>query len=244
MKDPQPLFPSLGAEASLADVQVRQTLAMGLVPMGIAGLLIAMTAPNWPPVGLWLGMGVGLGGMAMLWRLWRRSAGRYLRGFSTAHFAVRYLFLVLCPGLMWAVYGDTVLDISGPLPPILVGLLLVIYPVGRILRERIGPDPSQTPRLEMVHILCQQVEGVLVIIAVIGILTGAILDANKDLPTDPTAVLIFLWMLAVLSVLGAAVLVAAHWIRLFGKVDHPQPLDDAPAKTEPANALHFGSEKF
>ena len=244
MKDYQPLFPSLSAEASLADVQVRQTLAMGLVPMGIAGLMIAMTAPNWPPVGLWLGTAIGLGAMVMLWKLFRRSGGHYLRGFSTLHFAVRYLFLVLCPGLMWTVYGKTVLDISGLLPPILVGLLLLIYPVGRILREQLGPDPAQTPRLEMACILCQQVEMVLAVIAVIGILTGAILDANKDLPTDPTAILLFLWMLPVLTVLGAAVLVAAHWIRLFGKVDHPQSLDDPPAKTESKTLLHFGSEKF
>ncbi len=244
MKDHQPLFPSLSAEASLADVQVRQTLAMGLVPMGIAGLLIAVTVPRWPPVGLWLGTVIGLGAMVGLWRFWHRSGGRYLRGFSTLHFAVRYLLLVLCPGLLWTVYGDTVLDISGVFPPILVGLLLLIYPVGRILREQIGPDPAQTPRLEMAFILCQQAEMVLAVIAVIGILTGSILDANKDVPSDPTALLIFLWMLAVLAVLGAAVLVAAHWIRLFGKVDHPQSLDDAPPKTESKTALHFGSEKF
>ena len=42
MKDFRPLFPSLSSEASHADLQVRQTLAMGLVPMGIAGLMVAM----------------------------------------------------------------------------------------------------------------------------------------------------------------------------------------------------------
>ena len=244
MKDSQPLFPSLSSEASLADLQVRQTLAMGLVPMGIAGLMVALTVPDWPPPGLWLGAGTGLAAMAVLWRLFRRSGGRYQRGFSTLHFSVRYLFLILCPGLMWTVYGRNVLDISGPLPPVLVGLLLLIYPVGRILREQIGPDPAQCPRLEMLCILCQQVEMVLAVIAVIGIVTGAILDANQDVPSDPTALLILLWMFAVLAVLGAAVLVAAHWIRLFGRVDHPQPLDDPPPRTSSPNTLRFGSEKF
>ena len=244
MKDFRPLFPSLSSEASHADLQVRQTLAMGLVPMGIAGLMVALTAPAWPPIGLWLGTGTGLAAMAALWNLFRRSGGRYQRGFSAFHFAVRYLFLILCPGLMWTVYGNNVLDISGLLPPVLVGLLLLVYPVGRILREQIGPDPAQSPRLEMLCILCQQVEMALAVIAVIGIVTGAVLDANKDVPSDPTALLILLWMFAVLAVLGAAVLVAAHWIRLFGRVDHPQPLDDPPPRTSSPNTLRFGSEKF
>ena len=244
MKDHRPLFPSLSSEASHADLQVCQTLAMGLVPMGIAGLMVALTAPGWPPPGLWLGTGTGLGALGVLWNLFRRSGGRYRRGFSAFHFAVRYLFLILCPGLMWTVYGNSILDISGLLPPILVGCLLLVYPVGRILREQLGPDPEQSPRLEMLCIVCQQLEAVLAILAVIGILIGAILDANRDVPSDPTTLLILLWMFAVLAVLGAAVLVAAHWIRLFGRVDHPQPLDDPPPKADASKALRFGSEDF
>lgn len=48
MKTPDTRFPTLASNAALADVQVRQTLAMGLVPLGLALLLMAAMAPD-PP---------------------------------------------------------------------------------------------------------------------------------------------------------------------------------------------------
>ena len=84
-----PLFLALGAEAPLANVQVRQTLAFGLVPLGLALLLMAAGAPDWPAAGLWGGAAAALGGMALLWGLWRRSGGRPLRGYSLVHYLFR-----------------------------------------------------------------------------------------------------------------------------------------------------------
>lgn len=245
MKPVTPNFPSLGSDAALADIQVRQTLAMGLVPLGIVLLLAAAGAPDWPSPGIWIGTGATLGGMALLWGLWRRSGHRYLRGYSTTHFLVRYLFVILCPVLLWIVFGEVIVELAGIFPPLLMALLLLLYPVGRILRERVGPDPLQTPHIEMARIICQQIEMVLFVFAIIGILSGAVLDAQRDLPTDPTPLLLFFWVLALLAVLAGVVLATAHWQHLFGRRNAPQPLDDAPPPPKSGKPpLHFGSEKF
>jgi len=244
MKTRVPAFPSLGAEAALAQIQVRQTLAMGLVPLGIVVFLVAANAPAWPPMGLWMGAGLIFLSMALLLGLWRRSGHQHFRGYSTTHFLIRYLFIVLCPILLWVVFGEVILDLAGIGPPILLALLLLIYPVGRILRERVGPDPMLAPRVEMVRITCQQIQMVLFVFALMGLLSGAIQDANKDYPTDPTVVLLLLWLLALLAVLAAAVLWGAHWIHLFGKPGPPQPLDDSPPPAPSNESPHFGSDQF
>lgn len=244
MKASPPLFPSLDSEANLAAVQVRQTLAMGLVPLGMVMLLMAAGTPEWPAPGLWAGAGTTLGGMALMGGLWRRSRKRHLRGFSTLQFLIRYLFIVLCPVLLWIVFGNVLLAMGGLFPPVLLGLLLLVYPIDRILRERVGADPMLTPRIEMAHIAGQQIQMVLGVFALMGLITGAILDANRDYPVDSTPLLILLWMLALLALLGGAVMGYAHWIRLFTKAQPLQPLDDAPPPTAPKNSLRFGSEKF
>jgi len=244
MKARPPLFPALGAGAELAEVQVRQTLAMGLVPLGIVLLLAAAGAPEWPSAGLWAGAGAALGGMGLLWILWRRSGHRHLRGFSTTHYLVRYLFVVLCPALLWIVFRDVIFELAGVFPSVLLGLLLLVHPAGRILRERVGPDPMQEPRFEMAHIACQQAEMVLGVFALMGLLTGAVRDANRDYPTDPAPLLLVLWLLALLVLLAGAVMGFAHWVRLFGKPSPPQPLDDEPPPAPPGEGGRFGSEKF
>ena len=240
-----PWFPSLGAEAPLADVQVRQTLTMGFVPLGIALLLMAARAPNRPASGLFGGALLALAGMAILWRLWRKSGRRHLRGFSTTHFLVRYLFIVLCPALLWIVFGDLILEMAGMFPPILFGLLLLVYPVGRILHERVGQNPQGAPHTEMAYLISQQVEMVLGVFAVIGLLSGAILDANRDYPTDPTPLLLVLWLLALMALLAGLVLGVAHWAHLFRRPGPPQTLDDtAPAGKPGAPGARFDSDRF
>ena len=240
-----PWFPSLGAEAPLAGVQVRQTLALGLVPLGIALLLMAAGAPDWPAPGLWAGAGLVLGGMVALGALWRRAGGRRLRGYSTTHFLVRYLFIVLCPVLLWIVFGKTILALAGGGPPILLGLMLLTYPAVRILRERIDADPARPSRLPLAYIACRQFEIALGILALAGTLTGAILDANRDYPTDPAALLIVIWLLALLAVLACGVVGYAQGVAWAGPPRPPQALDDEPPPAAPPkNPLRFGSEKF
>ena len=236
-------FPSLGSDAALADVQVRQTLAMGLLPIGIVLLLAAAGAPDRPSPGLWIGAGFALGGMGLLWGLWRKSGRRPLQGFSTVHFLVRYLFVVLCPALLWIVFGEVILALAGFFPPLMLGLLLLLYPVGRILHERAGPDTQANPRWEMARILCRQAQMVLFVLALFGMLSGAVVEAHRGYPTDPTPLLLFLWILALLVVLISVVLATAHWQQLLGKRDSPKPLDDA-SPPPPPDPLRFGSDRF
>lgn len=240
-----PLFPALGAESPLAAVQFRQTLALGLVPLGMALLLLAAVAPDRPPAGLWLGTGAAPAGMATLGILWRRAGHNRLRGYSTAHFLVRYLFVVLCPALLWFAFGARVVELAGASPPILFGLLVAIYPVGRILHARVGPDPQAAPRLEMAYIVCQQIEMVLLVFSLAGLLSGAIVEANRDYPTDPFPLLVAIWLLALLGLLAGAVMGFAHWAQLFRRRRPPQPLDDPPpSPPDPDQVVRFGSERF
>lgn len=244
MKARGPLFPSLGAETALADVQMRQTLALGLVPLGLVLLLFAAAAPDAPPWSVWVAGGLALGGLAVLAGMWRRAGRRYLRGYSTTHFLIRYLFVILCPLLLWIVFGRTILELGGLFRPLLLALLLLLYPAGRILQERVGPDPTAVPRFAMAYLVCQQIQMVLLVVALVGLLTGVVLDANRDYPTDPTPLLLFLWLLALLALLAGIVLTVAQWHRLFGQRQPPQSLDDPPPPSPPASRLRFGSDRF
>jgi hypothetical protein len=242
---PESRFPSLSADANLAEVQVRQTLAMGLVPLGISLLLMAGLSPSWPPPGLWVGALATLGGMGGLWALWRRAGRSPLRGFSTAHFLVRYLFLALCPWLLWTVYGEVVLATAGAWPPVLAALLLALYPAERILRERLEQEPERPRRIVTARIACRCAQALLGIFAAVGMLAGAVADAHRDFPTDPTPLLLFLWLLALFGALLAIVAAAAQWKRLFGGEQWSQPLDDPPpAPPPPEKRVRFGSERF
>jgi len=244
MTDTAAHFPSLSAEATLADLQMRLTLAMGLIPLGIALLLMAAVAPDPPPPGLWGGAAAAAGGMGLIWGLWRRAGHRRLRGYSTVHFTVRYLFLILCPILLWTVFGGVILEMAGGIPPTLLALLFLLYPVGRILEEQIGADPSGARGLETARLVCRQFQFMMGVLAFTGILTGAIHDAQRDYPTDPTPLLLLIWLLTLLVLLGSGSLAAARWKRLFGRPVLPQPLDDPPSRPPPEHALRFGSERF
>ena len=85
---------------------------------------------------------------------------------------------------------------------------------------------------------------VLLVVALVGLLTGVVLDANRDYPTDPTPLLLFLWLLALLALLAGIVLTVAQWHRLFGQRQPPQSLDDPPPPSPPASRLRFGSDRF
>ncbi|HXK80064.1 MAG TPA: hypothetical protein PLB42_07810 [Kiritimatiellia bacterium] len=236
-----PLFPDLAASAHLADVQVRQTLALGLLPLGVAVLLMAA---GFPPTGLAVTAGLVMALMALLWRQWWRAQRGRTRGFSTLHFLARYFFVAACPVLLWLVFGGTILELTGAFPPILLALLLAIHPVGLILRARSGPDPSLSPRNELARIICQQTEMVLLVLALAGLLSGAVLDANRDYPTEPLPLLIAIWLLAVVVLVAGVVTSYAHASQLRGHPGPPQPLDDPPPAPPADQPARYGSDRF
>ena len=116
--------------------------------------------------------------------------------------------------------------------------------MARILRARVGPDPRLAPHLEMAHIACQQLEMVLLVFALAGLVSGAVMDANRDYPTDPFPLLIVIWLLAFLTLLAGAVMGFSHWVQLYTKTAPPQTLDDEPENSGPPPPGPFGSDRF
>ena len=186
--------------------------------------------------------------MALLWGLWRRSGHRHLRGFSTTHFLIRYLFIVLCPVLLWIVFGDDdprdgrrhAAHSAGPAA---AGLSGQPHPArtgraGSAGRRRISKWPI---------IVCQQIEMVLGVFALVGLISGADsrcqprLSDGSDPPADRA-----LAAGAAGASWPAWCSGVAHWARLFGQRRPPQPLDDdrRPPAAPQGPGPRFGSEKF
>ena len=87
---------------------------------------------------------------------------------------------------------------------------------------------------------------VLLVFSLVGLISGAVVDANEGYPTDPTALLLALWVLACMALLAGVVVSAAQWSQLFRRTGPPQPLDDLPPPTaaDAAPPQRYGSEKF
>ena len=238
-----PHFPTLGARAEAADLQVRQTLALGLLPLGIAFFLMAWMSPHPPSAGLWAGVVLTLFLMAAQYLLWHRARRRDFAAYSTLHFLIRYALLILCPWMVWAAFQSLILATSGILPPLLIGGLFFLYPIDRLIRERIAARPQQPPRLAFAHQLCVHSQVVLGVLAFGGIFTGAIIDAQEDYPTDPTMLLLFIWLVILLVLLATFLSLTARWQQLYTRDTPPQTLDD-PARPPPANPIRFGSDQF
>ncbi len=244
-------FQQLSLDAPAADVQYRQTLVMGLLPIGLAVFLVALSLPLLPPPGIWIGLAgtIVLMGAFMLLRKWAER--REWAGFSIIHFLVRYALAVISVYLIWSILPAALHETSGAMPFILLLLLLLLYPLGRILHELALSGTAASRGLEMVYILCRYLSGLLLLFAVLGLLSGSILEAHKDYPTDPTLLLLLLWVVGFVCVLWMAVLICVQWARLFPDMkilephalDDPAPADDHP--TPPAHrTIHFDSEKF
>jgi hypothetical protein len=70
-----------------------------------------------------------------------------------------------------------------------------------------------------------------------------VLDAHRDYPTDPTPLLLFFWLLALLAVLISVVLAAARWHQLFGRSGPaPGARRRSAGPGRPASRLRFGSD--
>lgn len=240
------LFPSLLPDAPLASLPYRQTLALALVPLGTALLLAAALLPETPSGAFLAVLAGGLAPLLLFAGVWpvlvRRN--RTFPGAGLLHYLVRCVPLLLTPALLWMAFHRVLHETAGAWPLVLLAAAFVLHPVSRILHE------TASPRLALARLWVRQTEVLLVLLGVLGLLSGAILEAHKDYPTDPTVLLLVLWMLGILLFVATLVLSSIQWQTLRARsvpVAPPQPLDDPPPGGDPQTAssgINFHSDVF
>lgn len=249
---PAPLFATLHPRNPLAGLQYRQTLILGLIPIGTGLLLGAALFPERPPMAMMASLSGGillLALFAILWPLLLRFRAP-LPGAGTLHFLVRCFLLILTPTLLWITFHRLLHETAGIWPFILLAVAVLLHPPGRICHEAALLDAS--PRWELARLFFIQTEILLGLFALLGFLSGAILEAHKDYPTDPTGLILTLWMLGLLLLLASMLGMAIQWARFRGpRPDSPpQPLDDPPSAastptaTPTTPAIHYHSDEF
>lgn len=249
---PQPppsLFPGLAPDAPPPGPvwAYRQTLVLGLLPVGTALLLAAALLPDTPSRAFLWTLACGMLPLLLFAALWPRAMhrARRFRGAGLLHYLVRCSPAILTPALLWIAFHRVLHETAGAWPLILLAAALVLHPVTRILHE------TASPRLELARLWVRQTEVLLVLLGILGLLSGAILDAHKDYPTDPTVLLLVLWMLGILLFVASLVLAAIQWQHLRGglggaPVPQPRLLDDPPPPPSPdaPAPLEFHTDDF
>lgn len=247
---PAVLFGALAPDAPLAGMAYRLTLLLALIPIGTALLLAAALLPETPSTGFLATLAGGLLPMilfAVSWPVAMRRR-RSFRGAGLLHFFVRYVPAILTPGLLWLAFHRILHETAGAWPLILLAAAIVLHPISRILHE------MASPRFELARLWVRQTEVLLVLLAVLGLLSGSILEAHKDYPTDPTVLILLLWILGILLFFASILLAAFQWQRVRGNQDAgtsipPQTLDDAPEDEDgdgssSAPPLEFNTDEF
>jgi hypothetical protein len=241
----QPLFPDLLPSAPLAVLPYRQTLALALVPLGTALLLAAALLPETPSAAFLMALSAGLLPTLLFAAIWPGLVhrGRTFPGAGLLHYLLRCVPILLTPALLWMAFHRVLHETAGAWPLVLLASAFVLHPVSRILHE------AGSPRLELARLWVRQTEVLLVLLGVLGLLSGAILEAHKDYPTDPTVLLLVLWMLGILLFVATLVLASIQWQTLrAGSVPGipGQPLDDPPPPGDPSKpcTLDFHSDEF
>ena len=230
------LFPALHPAHPTASLQRWQTAAIGLLPPGLALFFLALDLPDrgrwaW---GAWAALAVVALHQAVWPRLIRALRGRPGRfgWLGLVHHLVRSFFFLLLPWMAWCACGG-LLDERGDVWPFaMFGILVALHPVERIAREAAKNGSPRRMQLRETVVVAEIWAG---LAGVAGLLSGAILEAHKDYPTDPTILLLALWVAALLAA-GAALLVlllrGAERGLLFNEQTN-QPLDDEPETPPP-----------
>ena len=242
-----PLFAAFSPDAPppLPSLAYRQTLALALVPLGTAILLAAALYPDTPSTAFLCTLAGGLLPLLLFAALWPRAmrCSAAFRGAGLLHFLVRCIPALLTPALLWLAFHRVLHETAGAWPLILIASAFVLHPVSRILHE------TASPRLELARLWVRQTEVLLVLLGILGLLSGAILEAHKDYPTDPTVLLLVLWILGILLFLASLVLSAIQWQTLRSRTAPdilPQLLDDPPSPDSPSTPppLDFHTDEF
>lgn len=231
------LFPALHPAHPTASLQRWQTAAVGLLPTGLALFFLALDAPGRERWG-W-GAAAGLGVLAVHQAVWawlvRRMRGREGRGggLGLVHHLVRSFFFLLMPWMAWSAYGELLGEHGGVWPFAALGVLVALHPAERIAREAAKNGSPRRMQVRETFVVAEIWAG---LAGVAGLLSGAIQEAHKDYPTDPTLLLLALWVATLLAG-GAALLVlllrgAERGLLLSVRTN--QPLDDEPEDAPPA----------
>ena len=243
---PSPLFPDLVPSAPFATLPYRQTLALALIPLGTALLLAAALLPDTPPPAFLATLASGLSPMLLFAALWPclMRRGKSFRGAGLLHYLLRCIPAFLTPALLWMAFHRVLHETAGAWPLVLFAVAIGLHPVSRILHE------ASSPHLELARLWVRQTEVLLALLGTLGLLSGAILEAHKDYPTDPTVLILILWMLGILLCVASLVLASIQWQTLRARTlpDLPeQSLDDPPPPDDPqptTPALNFRSDEF
>lgn len=239
------LFPALHPAHETAALQQAQTAAIGALPLALALVFLVLDAPGrerWA----W-GAAAALAVLAVHQAAWfglvRRLRGRPGRfgGLGLAHYLVRSFFFLLLPWMMWSAWGGLLGERGDVWPFAMLGILVALHPAERIAREAAKNGSPLRMQVRETFVVAEIWAGVA---AVAGLLSGAILEAHKAYPTDPTLLLLALWVVALLAA-GAALLVlllrAAERGFLLAQNAH-QTLDDEPENPPPPPERHPSDE--
>ena len=244
LQSPHTFFSSLSPAAPLPHLAYFHTLALALVPLGTALVLAAALLPDTPSPAFLSTLAGGLLPtilFALLWPLALRRK-RPFPADGLLHYLVRFAAIALTPVLLALSFDRVLNETAGAWPMILLAAAIVLHPVSRILHE------TASPRLELARLWVRQTEVLLVLLAILGLLSGAILEAHKDYPTDPTVLLLLLWILGILLFVASLLLAAFQWQRLHGGdgTALPRPLDDPDPEPLPSSPapLDFHTDEF
>lgn len=239
--------------------ELRQTYAIGLLPLLIWLVLWMANWPRLPSPGATGLLGMTAGLLLCLWGAWNLEPGKWKHEQWCAHlhFATRYLlagFSLLM--LWWAIQS------LGLVIPVWVDIfaivLILVWPLARFLHEFYDhPDKPLPPRQNMFQYALFLFRIAIGVWFVTGCINTIILELNRDYPTDPTAILVFFRALAGIITLACFILTAGHWHTLFGRrktdeirfeevENQDTPPDDSAGRPDaaPARRVSFGSDKY
>lgn len=194
---------------------------MGLLPIAVALILFYAHGAKSGP-GLWMALGLGVGLQLMLWSghaLHRSRRGRSKLGDRLVARSDTWFpsFLIVIQGGFTAIilltFWFTLQELgyrSMIAQYVLIAALLVLLPVRRIVRLKAAEDP--TVANEIIYFTLYYCHWILVTLFIATTIQALVFPDQLVSSSFPTGML-FIWIPAVLGIIGSAVLFVDHVIR-------------------------------